>query len=34
VAARLGAAIEGKAELFGYQVDLWVTTRDRWQRSA
>jgi RimJ/RimL family protein N-acetyltransferase len=34
VAERLGATVGGQAELFGHPVDLWVTTRDRWQRTA
>src|ERR1700756_1968109 len=34
VAERLGATVEGRAELFGHPVDLWVTTCDRWQRTA
>jgi RimJ/RimL family protein N-acetyltransferase len=34
VAQRLGATVEGQAELFGHSVDLWVSLRDQWQRSA
>src|SRR5215472_10963077 len=34
VAERLGATVEGQAELFGHPVDLWVTLRDLWQRRA
>jgi len=34
VAQRLGATVEGQAELFGHPVDLWVTLRDLWQRRA
>ena len=34
VAERLGATVEGRAELFGHAVDLWVTTREHWRRSA
>jgi RimJ/RimL family protein N-acetyltransferase len=34
VAQRLGATIEGQAEVFGNTVDLWVTTRARWRKSA
>jgi RimJ/RimL family protein N-acetyltransferase len=33
VAQKLGAVIDGQAELFGETVDLWVTTREGW-RSA
>ena len=34
VAERLGASIEGQAELFGHAVDLWVTARELWHRNA
>ena len=34
VAQRLGATVEGQAELFGHPVDLWVTVRDLWERRA
>jgi RimJ/RimL family protein N-acetyltransferase len=34
VARRLGASIDGEAELFGENVDLWVTTRERWRGGA
>jgi RimJ/RimL family protein N-acetyltransferase len=30
VAERLGASMEGQAELFGHAVDLWVTARGLW----
>ncbi|MES1149208.1 MAG: GNAT family N-acetyltransferase [Bradyrhizobium guangdongense] len=30
VARRLGAAIDGEAEMSGEKVDLWVTTRQSW----
>jgi RimJ/RimL family protein N-acetyltransferase len=32
VAQRLGAVIEGQAEVFGDTVDVWVTRRERWRR--
>lgn len=32
VAKRLGAVIEGRTGLIGDEVDVWVTTRERWQR--
>jgi RimJ/RimL family protein N-acetyltransferase len=32
LAKRLGATIEGQAEVFGNTVDVWVTTRGRWRR--
>ena len=32
LAERLGATIEGQAEVFGDTVDVWVTTRERWRR--
>jgi RimJ/RimL family protein N-acetyltransferase len=31
VARRLNAKVEGKATLSGDEVDLWVTTRERWR---
>ncbi|MDE2375630.1 GNAT family N-acetyltransferase [Bradyrhizobium sp.] len=31
VARRLGAEVEGPAELHGDSIDLWVTTRERWR---
>jgi RimJ/RimL family protein N-acetyltransferase len=34
VARRLGASVDGQAELFGHPVDLWVTTRERWRGGA
>lgn len=34
VARRLGAGVEGPAELSGHPVDLWVTTRERWRGGA
>ena len=34
LAKRLGATIEGQAEVFGNTVDLWVTTRSRWRHRA
>jgi RimJ/RimL family protein N-acetyltransferase len=34
LAERLGAAIEGQAEVFGETSDLWVTTRERWRNDA
>lgn len=34
VARRLGATVEGQTELLGRPAELWVTTRDRWQRKA
>jgi len=34
VAKRLGAMIEGQAEVFGDTTDVWVTRRERWRNSA
>ena len=34
VAKRLGATIEGQAEVFGNILDLWVTTREGWRDRA
>ena len=33
VAKRLGATIEGQAEVFGNTVDVWVTRRERWRNA-
>jgi RimJ/RimL family protein N-acetyltransferase len=34
VARWLGAVVDGQAEVFGNTVDVWVTTRERWENSA
>jgi RimJ/RimL family protein N-acetyltransferase len=34
VARRLGAEIQGQAELFGHVADVWVTRRSTWQASS